>query len=101
MLRNKEANFMLQGMGRRPVRSGKDAFTWVGTATLLVTNVRSCELCLSGDLQSGQKQTLGSWDNEEMQPLKSNPTQDGEGEIDGFNTPPSRSLLITMLPLQY
>lgn len=95
MLRNKEANFMLQGMGRRSVRSGKDAFTWVGTTTLLVTNVRSCKLCLPGDLQSGQKQTL------EMQPLKPNPAKDGEGEIDGFNTPPSRSLLITMLLLQY
>lgn len=34
MLRNKEANFMLQGIGGWSVRSGRDSSTWVGTATL-------------------------------------------------------------------
>lgn len=66
MFRNKEANFMLQGIGGWSVGSEKDAFTWVGIAILQVINMRSCKFSISGDLQRGQKQTLerqGQWGN--------------------------------------
>lgn len=55
MLRNKEANFMLQGIGGWSVGSGRDSFTWVGTAPLQVMSLRSRRLRISGDMQSGQK----------------------------------------------
>lgn len=57
---------MLQGIGGWSVGSGKDSFTQVGIAALQVLNRRNCKCSISGDLQSGQKQTLerqGQWGN--------------------------------------
>lgn len=65
-LRNKGANFMLQGAGGRPAGLRKEASppqppSPVGTAALPARNTGHCQLGVSGALQRGQKQTRGPW----------------------------------------